>query len=58
MANQNCGGKARGPASAVHELAVESVRLGGVTLPPLLSVVVGLLGAGLLLANTRFRRIP
>ena len=40
------------------ELAVESVRLGGVTVPPLLSVVVGLLGAGLLLANTRFRRIP
>ncbi len=39
------------------EIAVESIRLGGVTLPPLLSVVVGLLGAGLLLANTRFRRI-
>ena len=40
------------------EIAVESVRLGGVTLPPLLSVVVVLLGTGLLLSNTRFRRIP
>ena len=40
------------------EIAVESVRLGGLTLPPLLSVVVVLLGTGLLLANTRLRRIP
>ena len=41
-----------------RELAVEPVRLAGVTLPPLLSGVVVLLGLSVVLANTRFRTLP
>ncbi len=40
------------------EMTVESVRLAGVRLPPLLSVVVVLIAIELILANTRFRTIP
>ena len=40
------------------EITVESVRLAGVRLPPLLSVVVVLIAIELVLANTRFRTIP
>ena len=40
------------------EMTVESVRLGGLTLPPLLAVVVVLLAAEIILANTRFRSLP
>jgi len=40
------------------EMAVESVSLAGVRIPPLLSVVVVLLALELILANTRFRTIP
>ena len=40
------------------EMTVESVRLAGVRLPPLLSVVVVLLAMELILANTKFRTIP
>ncbi len=40
------------------ELAVEPVRLAGITLPPLLSGVVVLLGLSLVLANTRYRTLP
>jgi Ca-activated chloride channel family protein len=41
-----------------RELSVESVRLGGLALPPLLSVVVVLIAASVVLANTRFRTLP
>jgi len=41
-----------------RELAVEPVRVAGVALPPLLGVVVVLLGLSLVLANTRFRTLP
>lgn len=41
-----------------RELAVEPIRLAGITLPSLLSVVVVLLGLSLVLANTRFRTLP
>jgi len=40
------------------ELSVESVALGGIPMPPLLTVVFVLLAAEIVLANTRFRRIP
>ncbi len=40
------------------EISVESVRLAGVRLPPLLSVVIVLLALELILANTRFRTLP
>ncbi len=41
-----------------QELAVESVKLGGVTLPPLLSMAIVILGLQIVLANTRFRTLP
>ena len=41
-----------------RELAVEPTRMAGMTLPPLLSGVVVLLGLSLVLANTRFRTLP
>ncbi len=40
------------------EFAVEPIRLAGVTVPPLLTVVVVLLGLSLVLANTRVRTLP
>lgn len=40
------------------EMATTSVHLGGWTMPPILPVVIGLLSLEVLLANTRFRRIP
>jgi Ca-activated chloride channel family protein len=40
------------------ELSVEPVRLGGLSVPPLASVVVVLLALELFLANTRFRSVP
>ncbi len=44
--------------SDYRELAVEGLRLGGFNVPPLLSVVMVLLVAETLLANTRFRTLP
>ena len=41
-----------------RRLTVESVRLAGVTLPPLLAVVLVLLTLEIVLANTRFRTLP
>jgi Ca-activated chloride channel family protein len=41
-----------------EELALGSVRLGRVVVPPLLTVVFVLLAVELLLANTRFRSLP
>lgn len=40
------------------EMATKSVTLGAITYPPLLLVVLVLLGVEVLLINTRFRRIP
>jgi Ca-activated chloride channel family protein len=40
------------------EAAVESLRVRGVTIPPLLAVVFVLLAAETLLSTTIFRRIP
>ena len=40
------------------ELSVESVKLGGLSLPPLLGVVLVLLAAEVALANTRLRTLP
>jgi Ca-activated chloride channel family protein len=40
------------------ELAVEPVRLAGLTLPPLLLVALGLLSIEMLLSATRFRTLP
>jgi Ca-activated chloride channel family protein len=44
--------------SDYREMTVESVTLGTVSLPPLLSVVVVLLAVNIILANTRFRTLP
>jgi Ca-activated chloride channel family protein len=44
--------------SDYREMTLESVSLGGVSLPPLLSVVVVLLALNIVLANTRFRTLP
>ncbi|MHC4083167.1 MAG: vWA domain-containing protein [Planctomycetota bacterium] len=44
--------------SDYREMTLESVSLGGVSLPPLLSVVVVLLAVNVILANTRFRTLP
>jgi Ca-activated chloride channel family protein len=44
--------------SDYREMSVEAVRLGGFALPPLLGVVVVLLGLNIVLANTRFRTLP
>jgi Ca-activated chloride channel family protein len=41
-----------------EELAVRSARVGPVPLPPLLAVVLVLLATEIVLAQTRFRRIP
>jgi Ca-activated chloride channel homolog len=41
-----------------RELATESIKLGRITLPPLLMVALGLLALEVLLANTVFRKIP
>ncbi len=41
-----------------EEMAVESVKLGWVTLPPLLSIALVALGLHVVLANTRFRTLP
>lgn len=41
-----------------REMSVEGVHLGGWKLPPLLAVVFVLLAAEILLANTRWRRLP
>lgn len=40
------------------EMATTDVHWGGWTIPPILPVVIGLLSLEVLLANTRFRRIP
>ena len=40
------------------ELAVQSVVIGGATLPPLLLVALVILGVEMLLSNTRFRTVP
>ncbi|MHC4219328.1 MAG: vWA domain-containing protein [Planctomycetota bacterium] len=44
--------------SDYKEMTVESVRLAGMTLPPLLAVVIVLLALEIVLANTRFRTLP
>jgi Ca-activated chloride channel family protein len=44
--------------SDYREMTIESVTLGAVSLPPLLSVVVVLLALNIVLANTRFRTLP
>ena len=41
-----------------RELATEPVKLGAVTLPPLLMIALGLLALEVMLANTVFRKIP
>ncbi len=41
-----------------RELTVEPLRLGGLGFPPLLAVVLVVLGVEVLLANTRFRTLP
>jgi Ca-activated chloride channel family protein len=40
------------------ELAIRSVKLGGVTWPPLLLVTLGLLALETVLAHTQLRKIP
>ncbi len=40
------------------EMATTAVEVGGITYPPLLLVVLGLLALEVLLVNTRFRKIP
>ncbi len=41
-----------------RELAVEPITIGGVRLPPMLAIVIVLLGLEMFLANTRFRTVP
>ncbi len=41
-----------------RELATETIKLGGVTLPPLLLMALGLMVLEVVLANTLFRKIP
>ena len=40
------------------ELATQTVRVGGVPVPPLLLIVAGLLALEVILANTRLRKVP
>ena len=44
--------------SDYKEMTVESVHLGGIRLPPLLSIVVVLLAVEAIAAATRFRTLP
>ncbi len=40
------------------EMATEPMRLSGITIPPVLMIVVGLLALEVVLVNTRFRQVP
>lgn len=40
------------------EIATDTVQIGGMTLPPVLPIVVGLLALELVLVNTRLRKVP
>ena len=40
------------------EMATDSLQIRGVTVPPMLPIVVGLLALEVILANTRLRKVP
>ena len=40
------------------EMATDTVQLGGITVPPVLTIVAALLALEIVLINTRFRKVP